>query len=504
LNRFRAIEFFRYCGHESPFNSFSVEQNTTNDPKEVILSAESIIYDVAVIGSGPGGYVAAIKASQLGLQTALIEKYSKFGGTCLHWGCIPTKALLLNAELYDRALHGKEFGILYNDINLDFRLVKARKDKLVKKLSMGTDFLMKKNKVITYRGKGRLTAPGTVQVEGESVAELQAKNIIVATGSEAKLLPGLDLDGQFILSNKEILDLESVPKSLLIIGAGAVGVEFASIFSRFGTEVTMVEMLPRVLPLEDPEISDEMGRLLAKRKIKLFTNARLEDLQVREGSVQAKVIASDGETKNVVAEKALLAVGRRPESEGIGLEKLRVDTSRGYISIDRNMQTNVPGIFAIGDVVPTQALAHLASHEGILAAEYIAGRQPVPINYDLVPNCTFCDPEIASVGLTEVSARERGFDVVTVKFPFAAVGKATILGENEGFVKLVSEKKYKQILGIHMIGPRVTELITEGTALIGLEATGADLSRLIHPHPTISEGIMEAAHALYSGAAIHF
>jgi dihydrolipoamide dehydrogenase len=469
----------------------------------VTLSTESVLYDVAVIGSGPGGYVAAIRGSQLGLQIALIEKYSKFGGTCLHWGCIPTKALLLNAEIYERALQGKEFGILYKDINLDFRLVKARKDKLVKKLTMGTDFLMKKNKISTYRGKGRLTAPGTVQVEGESPAEIRAKNIIVATGSETKILPGFELDGQYLFSSKEILDLESVPKSLLIIGGGAIGVEFASIFSRFGTNVTLVEMLPRILPLEDPEISEEMARLLAKQKMKILTNVRLENIAVREGKVEAEVIASDGVPTKLVAEKALLAVGRRPVSEEIGLERLRVATAHNHISVDCNMQTNVPGIYAIGDVVPTPALAHVASHEGILAMEHICGRQPAPINYDLVPNCTFCRPEVASVGLTEASARERGFDVVTAKFPFAAIGKATILGHNEGFVKIVSEKKYKQILGIHMIGPSVSELISEGTALIGLEATGADLSRLIHPHPTVSEGIMEAAHALYSGAAIH-
>jgi dihydrolipoamide dehydrogenase len=470
----------------------------------VIVSSETNLYDVAVIGSGPGGYVAAIKGSQLGLQIALIEKYSKFGGTCLHWGCIPTKALLLNAEVYDRALHGKEYGILYKDINLDFRLVKARKDKVVKKLSMGTDFLIKKNKITSFRGKGRLTAPGTVQIEGETAAEVRAKNIIVATGSEAKLLPGLDVDGHFILTNKEILELDNVPKSLLIVGAGAVGIEFASMFSRFGSEVTVVEMLPRILQQEDPEVSEEIGRLLAKRKIKFYTNARLEDIRVRDGNVHAQIVISEGESKSLVAEKALIAVGRRPVSEELGLEKLHVSTLRGYISIDRNMQTNIPGIFGIGDVVPTPALAHLASHEGVLAMEYIAGRHPESINYDLVPNCTFCQPEVASVGLTEAAARERGFDVVTSKFPFAAIGKATILGENEGFVKLVSERKHKQILGVHMIGPHVTELITEGTALIGLEATGADVSHLIHPHPTVSEGIMEAAHALYSGAAIHF
>jgi dihydrolipoamide dehydrogenase len=468
----------------------------------VSLSTETILFDVAVIGSGPGGYVSAIKGNQLGLRVALIEKHSKFGGTCLHWGCIPTKALLLNADIYEKALNGKEYGILYKDINLDFQQVRARKDKLVKKLSMGTDFLIKKNKVSTFRGNGRLIVPGAVQVEGETVAEVRARNIIIATGSEAKLLPGLDLDGQFILTNKEILDLENVPKTLLVIGAGAVGIEFASIFSRFGSDVTVVEMLPRVLPLEDPEISEEVRKLLTKKRIKILTNARLEDIKVKDGSVHAQVTVGD-ETKSLVSEKALIAIGRRPASEGIGLEKLRIAASRGFISVDQNMQTNVPGVFAIGDVVPTQALAHLASHEGILAMSYIATGHASPINYDLVPNCTFCRPEVASVGLSEIAALERGFDVTTSKFPFAAVSKATILGENEGFVKLVSEKKYKQILGVHMIGPNVTELISEATALIGLEATAADLSHLIHPHPTVSEGIMEAAHILYSGAAIH-
>jgi dihydrolipoamide dehydrogenase len=467
------------------------------------VSTESILYDVAVIGSGPGGYVAAIKGSQLGLKVALVEKYSKFGGTCLHWGCVPTKALLLNADIYEKALRGKEYGILYQDLNLDFMLVQARKNKLVKKLSMGVDFLMKKNKVSTFNGKGSVAAPGVVQVEGEAVAPISARNIILATGSEAKPIPGLEIDGRTILTNKEILGLESVPKSLLIVGAGAVGIEFASIFSRFGSQVTVVEMLPRVLPLEDHEISKEIQKILTRRRIKILTNARLESLQVQEAGVVAHVVDEQGEKKSLSAEKALIAVGRRPVSEEIGLEKLGIATSRGYITIDPYMQTSVPGIFAIGDVVPTKALAHLASHEGMLAMEYIADGIANPINYDLVPNCTFCQPEVASVGLTEAEAQERGFEVVTGKFPFAAASKATILGENEGFVKLVSDKKYKQILGVHMIGPYVTELIAEGAALIGLEATAADLAHLIHPHPTVSEGIMEAAHMLYSGAAIH-
>ncbi|HTY62580.1 MAG TPA: dihydrolipoyl dehydrogenase [Acidobacteriota bacterium] len=467
------------------------------------MNTESGLFDIAIIGSGPGGYVAAIKGSQLGLRVALIEKYSKFGGTCLHWGCIPTKTLLLSADLYEKALNGKEFGILYKDLSLDFRLVKARKDKLVRKLSMGTDFLMKKNKISTFHGIGRITAPGTVQIDGDQPAEIRTRNIVIATGSEARLLPGLSLEGQTVLTNKEILDLESVPKSLLIIGAGAVGVEFASMFAQFGSAVTVLEMLPRVLPSEDHEISEEIVKILTRKRIKFLTNVRIDDIKYAEGSVEAQISQGDGESRKLVAEKILVAVGRRPVTEGIGLEKLHVALTREFVKVDRNMQTNVPGIFAIGDVVPTPALAHVASHEGILAMRSIAGERPEPINYDLVPSCIYCHPEVARVGLTEAAARERGFDVVTSKFPFAAIGKATILGENEGFVKLVSEKKYKQILGVHMIGPHVTEIITEGTALIGFEATAAELSHIIHPHPTVSEGIMEAAYALYSGAAIH-
>jgi len=467
------------------------------------LSTESNLFDVAIIGSGPGGYVSAIKAAQLGLKVALIEKYSKLGGCCLHWGCIPTKALLLNAELYEKALNGREFGILYKDINLDLRMVKARKDRIVKKLSMGTDFLMKKNKVTTFKGKGTITGPGSIEIEGEGPTEVRAKNILIATGSEAKLLPGLELDGQYILTNKEILDLEAVPKSLLIVGAGAVGIEFASIFSRFGTDVTVIEMLPRILPVEDAEISAELKKILVKKRIKILTDAPLQNIAVEDGKVQATVSLPGGETRTIAAEKALIAVGRRPVSEGIGLERVGVSTSRGFIPVDGHMATNVPGFFAIGDVIPTQQLAHLASHEGMLAVRHMAGEETAPLNYDLVPSCTYCSPEVASVGLSESAARDRGYDAVTSKFPFAAIGKATILGESEGFVKLVCEKKYKQILGIHMIGPHVTELIGEGTALISLEATADDVSHMIHAHPTVSEGIMEAAHAIY-GAAIHF
>jgi dihydrolipoamide dehydrogenase len=468
------------------------------------LNNDSGLYDVGIIGSGPGGYVAAIKASQLGLRVALIEKYSKLGGSCLHWCCIPTKALLFNAEIYEKAVNAKEFGILCQDISLDFRLVKARKEKIIKKLSMGIEFLMKKNKITVLKGKATLIDRQKIQVEGDNPAEVHARNILVATGSNATLLPGLDLDGQYIFTNREMLELDSVPKSLLIVGAGAVGIEFASIFSRFGTSVTIVEMMPRILPAEDAEVSDELRKILTRKRIKLLTGTRLENIFIRDGNVHAETAGANGERQAIVAEKALIAVGRRPVSEDIGLERLHVATSKGYILVNEKMESNIPGIFAIGDVIPTQQLAHVASREGIVAVSHMAGQKTEPLNYGLVPNCTYCSPEVASIGLTESAARERGFDVVTSKFPFAAIGKPAILGEPEGFVKLVCENRHKQVLGIHMIGPHVTEMIGEGGSLIGLEATAGDIANLIHAHPTVSEGIMEAAHMIYSGAAIHF
>ena len=467
------------------------------------MSDPASTFDVAVLGSGPGGYVAAIRGSQLGLRVALVEPYSRFGGVCLHWGCVPTKALVESAGLYGRALEGKEFGVLCDDVRLDLALVRARKDRLIKKLSAGVGFLLKKNKVETFRGTGRLGARGVVEVRGEEAREIRARNIIIATGSVNKDIPGMEPDGRYILTHKEILDLDQVPESLLVVGAGAIGIEFASIFSRFGSRVTVVEMLPRILPLEDPEISAELRKILAKRGIRILTGARLEKLEVREERVHAEIVDSEGKREGIEAEKGLMAVGRTPATGDLDLERAGVKTERGFIQVDGRMRTDVEGIYAIGDVVPTAALAHLASREGMAAMESIAGGRATPINYDLVPNCTFCEPEVASVGLTEKEAAERGFDVIAARFPFAGVSKATILGDSAGFVKVVGEKEHGRILGVHMIGPHVTELISEGTAVIGLEGRAADLSALIHPHPTLSEGLMEAAHALYAGAAIH-
>lgn len=448
--------------------------------------------------------MAAIRGSQLGLRVALVEPYSRFGGTCLHWGCVPTKALVESARLYRQAQQGKEFGLLCGDLRFDLALARARKERLVKKLSAGVEFLLKKNRVETIRGRGRLGAPGVVEVQGEGGArEIRARHIVIATGSENKTFPGLEPDGRDILSHKEILELDRVPGTLLVVGAGAIGIEFASIFSQFGSRVTVVEMLPRILPLEDPEISGELEKILAKQGIRFLTGARLERLEAREEGVRAEIIDAEGKREEIGADKALVAVGRSPSTRDLGLEQAGVATQRGFIPVDGDMRTNVGGIYAIGDVVPTPALAHLASHEGMAAVEAIARGRATPVNYDLVPACTFCHPEVASVGLTEPEAADRGFDVVVGRFPFAAVSKATILGENAGFVKIVSEKGHGRILGVHMIGPHVTELVSEGTAVIGLEGRAADVSALIHPHPTLSEGLMEAARALYAGAAIH-
>lgn len=468
------------------------------------MSDPANTFDVAVLGSGPGGYVAAIRGSQLGLRVALVEPYARFGGTCLHQGCVPTKALAEAARLYRQALKGKEYGVLCADLRFDLALARARKERLVKKLSAGIEFLLKKNRVETIQGRGRLGAPGVVEVRGEEgMREIRARHIVIATGSENKNLPGLEPDGRNIISHKEILELDRVPGSLLVVGAGSIGIEFASILSLFGSRVTVVEMLPRILPLEDPEISRELQKILTRQGIRFLTGARVERLEAWEEGVHAEIVDAEGKREKIEVDKALIAVGRSPSTRDLGLEQAGVETKEGFIPVDGDMRTNVAGIYAIGDVVPTPALAHLASHEGMAAVEAIARGRATPINYDLVPACTFCHPKVASVGLTEPEAARRGFDVVVGRFPFAAVSLATILGENSGFVKIVSEKGNGRILGVHMIGPHVTELISEGTAIIGLRGSAADVSALIHPHPTLSEGLMEAARALYAGAAIH-
>ncbi len=467
--------------------------------------AETPQYDVAVIGSGPGGYVAAIRAGQLGLKAALIEKDGKYGGTCLHVGCIPTKALLFNAEVYDYFKHAREYGIVCGDFSVDWSAVQARKNKIVKRLAQGIEFLLKKNKVETIQGVGHLAGPGRVRLsDGKGEArEIAAKSIILATGSEAKMLPGLEPDGRTILTNKEILDLEAIPKSLVILGAGAVGVEFATLFQRFGSKVTVVEILPRAVPLEDEDISAELEKSFRRQGITVRTGVDVQEVTKSGKGVSVGFTGPDAKAHTLEAETCLVAVGRAPNTQGLGLETTRIQLERGFIKVDRFMQTGEPGVYAVGDVVAaTPLLAHVASMEGIVAVSHAAGQAVEPINYQQVPNCTYCEPEIGSVGLTERQAREAGHHVRVGKFPFAANSKAAILGVREGLVKIVSDDDYGEILGVHIIGPRATEMIAEAVLAMRLEGTVLDLSHTIHAHPTLSEAMLEAAHAV-QGMPIH-
>jgi dihydrolipoamide dehydrogenase len=461
-------------------------------------------YDVAIIGSGPGGYVAAIRAAQLGMSILLVEREPKLGGVCTLRGCIPTKALLHTADVLEEARHGSEVGVASREVRLDFPAAMKHKEKVVRQSTNGVSYLMKKNKVDLATGFGRIAGAGKVSVSGPDGSETtySAKNILIATGSTPRSLPGMEIDHQAILSSDSILELAEVPKSLLVIGSGAVGVEFASMFSRFGSKTTVVEILPRVVPLEDEEISRELAASFKRQGIAVYVDTRVERVTRSETGVEVIARSSGGKTETFRAEKILLAVGRKPLSEGIGLEALGVETDRGYIKIDQYMRTNVPNVYAIGDVVPTPWLAHVASAEGVVAVEHMARGETRPLNYDQIPGCTYCSPEVASIGLTEAAARERGHDVVVGKFPFSAIGKARIVNETAGFVKIVAEKKYDEVLGVHIVGPKATELIAEAGAALKLEATSEELVRTIHAHPTLAEAIHEAAEAV-SGHAIH-
>jgi dihydrolipoamide dehydrogenase len=464
-------------------------------------------YDVVVIGSGTGGYVAAIRAAQLGLKTAVVERAPTLGGTCLNWGCIPTKALLEHAHALKVAQDWKDWGLTIGQaaIGLDMNQVHVRKDKIVKGLTGGIELLFKKNRIDWIKGSGRLAGKGKVEItDGDKQVLAARKEIIVATGSQPRSVPGIEIDRKRIITSDEAIFLKDVPKSIVILGSGAVGVEFASIFRRFGSEVTIVELLPRLVPVEDEAVSAELEKSFKRQGIKVLTNTKVSGAKTSGDAIEVAAQLPDGSPSTLKAEYLLVATGRGPVTSGLGAEEAGLRLERGYVRVDERFQTGVPGISAIGDVITFEKpghpqLAHLSSAEGIALAERIAGQEFRAINYDQVPGCTYCDPEIGSVGLTEREARERGYDVRVGTFKFGVLARARIANEIEGFVKIVSEKKYDEILGVHMIGPRATELVAEATLALRLECTVEELVRTIHAHPTMSEAVGEAAHA----AAIH-
>ncbi len=473
-------------------------------PAVTYVEWKKVPYDLIVIGSGPGGYSAAIRAGQYGLKTALIEKRPKLGGTCLLVGCIPTKSLLHTADIWERFEHADKEGISVENPRLDYPKVKERKDGIVNKHSNGVAMLLKRAKVERISGYATLKGGGKVEVKSDSgVQTLEARNIIIATGSEARMLPGLQPDADRILTNIEILDLNAVPKSLAIIGAGAVGVEFASIFKRFGTDVTVIEMLPRVVPVEDEDVSKELERCFRKQKLRVETGARAENIEKTDKGVRLTLTTKDGKQEVLETEKLLVAVGRKPNTENIGLENTRVQLDRGFIIVDQFQQTAEPGVYAIGDVVAgTPQLAHVATREGMIAVGHMAGKPVVPINKMRIPGCTYTEPGIGSVGLTEAQAKAQGYKVKVGRFPFAGDSKATILGRHDGFIKVVSDERYGEILGVHIIGPEAFELIAEAVTAMEAEATVDVMMQTIHAHPTLYEALGEAFNAVY-GLAIN-
>lgn len=460
-------------------------------------------YDVVVIGSGPGGYSAAVRAGQYGLKTALIERQPRLGGTCLLVGCIPTKSLLYTADVWEHFKHPEAQGIACKDPQLQYPQVVERKNKIVTKHSKGVEFLMRKNKVEVIRGNARLLGGGKIEVNGDKPQTVEAKNIILATGSEARMLPGLQPDPELILTNIEILNLKAIPRSLGIIGAGAVGVEFASIFNRFGSNVTILEMLPRLVPVEDEEVSKELERHFKKTGIRIETGAKAENIRRNNGSVGLSATLSNGNKEEMQFDKLLVAVGRKPNTDNIGLEKTRAQLDRGFVKVDPQQRTGEPGLYAIGDIVAgTPQLAHVATAEGMVAVGHIAGKNVRPINRNRIPGCTYTDPGIGSVGLSEAQARAQGFKVKVGKFPFVANSKATILDKHEGFVKVIAEESFGEILGVHIIGPEAYELIGEAVAAMEAEATVETLMSTIHAHPTLYEALGEAFNNVY-GLAIN-
>ena len=461
-------------------------------------------YDVIVIGAGPAGYVAAIRASQLELKTAIIDK-EWLGGVCLNVGCIPSKALLKNAEVAETLRNGgKEFGFSFDNLNLDFSAAVKRSRQVSNRLVRGVGFLMKKNKIDVHMGTARFSSKNSVLVTDEDgdKKELKANHIIIATGANPMLIPGIEVDGKKVLTYVEAILQERLPKSVIIVGSGAIGVEFATIWNAYGVEVTIIEMLPQLVPLEEEEVSKELEKSFKRKKIRVMTNHKVESITTNDEGVRVKVSSDDSE-ENIEAEQALMAIGFKPNSSSLGLEEIGVQTNeKGAIEIDDTMATNIPGIWAIGDVTAKLMLAHVGSAQGIVCAENIAGAQTAKLDYEMMPRATYCQPQIASFGMSEKQAVERGYEVKVGQFPFQANGKALGLGESGGWVRIITDQKYGEILGAQMVGPEVTELLPELTLAQMMEMTTSGIARNIHAHPTLSETLMEAAHAV-EGHAIH-
>jgi dihydrolipoamide dehydrogenase len=459
-------------------------------------------YDVAVIGGGPGGYVAAIRAAQLGLKVALVEK-ENLGGVCLNWGCIPTKALLRNAEVVSLLGQGKEFGFSLDGFEADFGAAVDRSRKISERLVKGVGTLMRKNGIEVIEGSGALKSPRAVEIalNAGGTHTLEARNIIIASGGRARNVPGIAPDGERVLTYREAIVLRDLPTSAVIVGAGPIGMEFAHVWRIYGAEVTVVEMLPRALPLEDEEVSAVVERAFKRRKVKLLTGTRVQGLETTADGVQVHVTDEKGE-QVLEAERALIAIGVQPNSEGLGLAAAGVGTDRGHITVDGAMRTSVPGVYAIGDVTGKLALAHVASAQGIVAAETIAGAKSKALDYDAMPRCTYCQPQVASFGLSEAQAADRGYEFKVGRFNFLASGKALALGERDGFAKIVTDTVSGEILGAHLVGPEVTELLPELVLARTWELTPEEIARSVHAHPTLSEVIMEAAHGVF-GAPIH-
>lgn len=469
-------------------------------------------YDVVILGGGTGGYVAAIRASQLGLRTAIVEK-DKLGGTCLHRGCIPSKALLRSAEVYTTAKRSEEFGVSAKEVSLNFSKVQERKNNIITQLYKGVQHLMNQGKIDVYDGFGRILGPsifspipGTISVEmtnGEQNEMLIPKNVIIATGSSPRALSGLEMDGQVVITSDEALEMTELPKSILIIGGGVIGIEWASMLADFGVAVTVLEYAETIIPTEDKDVSSELTRSLKKKGIKIITNAKVLPDTLEKGEGLASIsYEMNGEKKTVSAEKLLLSVGRTGNTENIGLNNTDIIVENGYVQVNKNYQTKESHIYAIGDVIGGLQLAHVASHEGIKAVEHIAGLKPDPIDYTTVPRCIYSNPETASVGLTEAEAKELGYSIKVGKFPFQANGKALVYGDSTGFVKMIANEDTNDILGVHMVGPHVTDMISEAGLAHVLDATPWEVANVIHPHPTLSEVIGEAALAV-DGLTIH-